>query len=135
MSRFKRLTVTPAPNGAQDADGAYLLNPATLDLLVERQSELTRIMGFIPTFDQVMAHALTNMTKLSHLPTAGTVSSAADGSPADVTRLLAEARAQDEMRRGDKIMAIKVMREATAMGLKEAKDYVEKYWEHLRPPR
>ena len=34
-------------------------------------------------------------------------------------------KAADALRRGNKIEAIKVVREATGMGLKESKDYVE----------
>jgi ribosomal protein L7/L12 len=39
------------------------------------------------------------------------------------------------MRGDQKINAIKLVRASTSMGLKDAKEFVEQKWEHLRPSR
>jgi ribosomal protein L7/L12 len=43
--------------------------------------------------------------------------------------------AETLMRNDQKINAIKLVRASTSMGLKDAKEFVEQKWEHLRPSR
>lgn len=84
--------------------------------LEAKAQHMSRELGFDVTHEQVIAHLLRDVIPAEALAT-----------------IQMDKEAEELMRQGRKIDAIKLVRSRTALGLKEAKDYVEQKWEHVRP--
>jgi len=76
------------------------------------------LAGFVYGYRKAKAHTLAGRENLDGPPPM----------PLDPPRLAGDTRAriEDAMRRGRKIEAIKILREQTGLGLKEAKEHVER---------
>lgn len=108
----------------------------TLESLSGQRDRLSAHFGFALTTEQVLEYALSLLYR-TPLPAQAvppavqqTVTPNEPVMTADALRRIAEM-----MRKGEKVPAIKFVREQTNAGLKEAKDFVEKHWQHLMPPR
>lgn len=121
MANFKRIGEIVAQNTGEvflNTDEVFLnglqLSNGVMVKLQRKQVELEQSFGFVPTLEQTIAYLLRDV-------------------PAALTEPEWHALVKDHMRAGQKIHAIKVVREKTGMGLREAKEFVEDKWTSLLP--
>ena len=95
------------------AENNIIVTDAVLTKLALRQETLTAELGFDVSISDVIAHMLRGVT----VPVVR--------SEEAIKKEILDHDANTLVRQGQKINAIKLVRERTQMGLKEAKDYVE----------